>query len=228
MNNADRSQGYRRRSRPGAGEGGRPFDLSLDAAILEAALEGLVEVGYDRLSMDEIAARAHVGKGAIYRRWPSKAALVVEAAVAWRDRLAPLVAPDTGSLAGDFEALVAGFPDFDQTTKMAMGLFVGLVTAAYRDAELRTALAAGALDSPRRAVRSVLERAVRRGEVSAERDLDLVPEVLVGLVQLRVALHGQLPDRDYLRRVFRDVIYPLVTGPVPTAATVPDATRLRP
>src|ERR1700685_2090770 len=64
---------------------GRPRDQSLDQAILRATLEGLADLGYDRLSMDEIAARAHAGKGALYRRWPSKAAVVVAAMIAWRE-----------------------------------------------------------------------------------------------------------------------------------------------
>ena len=64
---------------------------------MRAALEGLAEVGYDRLSMDAIAARAHAGKGALYRRWPSKAALVVDAINAWREARGPLSIPDTES-----------------------------------------------------------------------------------------------------------------------------------
>ena len=84
---------------------GRQLDPSRAAAIMAAALEGLAEVGYDRLSMGEIAARAHAGKDALYRRWPSKAALVVDAVAAWRQRFAPLTIPDTGSLRGDLELL---------------------------------------------------------------------------------------------------------------------------
>src|ERR1035441_4551127 len=68
---------------------GRPPDPNREAAILQAALEGLAEHGYDRLTMDEIAALAHAGKGALYRRWPSKAAIVVDAVIAWRLARAP-------------------------------------------------------------------------------------------------------------------------------------------
>ena len=69
---------------------GRPPDPNREAAILRAALEGLAEYGYDRLTMDEIAARARAGKGALYRRWSSKAALVVDAVIAWRSEKARL------------------------------------------------------------------------------------------------------------------------------------------
>jgi AcrR family transcriptional regulator len=192
---------------------GRQLDPSRAAAIMGAALEGLAEVGYDRLSMDEIAARAHAGKGALYRRWPSKAALVVDAVAAWRERFAPLSFPDTGSLRGDCEAAIAGLPDFDDTVRRQIAVFVGLATAASHDPELRAGLFTTGLERPRRAVQAVLARAVERGEIPAGRDLTLVPDILMGLNTFR-ALQGEAPDRDFLRRVLDTVIYPLVTAPV--------------
>ena len=86
------------------------LDRSLDAAILEATLAGVAELGYDRLSMDDIASRAGVGKAAIYRRWPSKAVVVADAIAHWRRRHGPVEPPNTGSLRGDIEALVAAVP----------------------------------------------------------------------------------------------------------------------
>ena len=76
---------------------GRRFDRSLDAAILDAALDGLAEQGYDRMSMDDLASRAKVGKAAIYRRWPSKAAVVADAIDHWRRGRGPVQPPNTGS-----------------------------------------------------------------------------------------------------------------------------------
>ena len=196
---------------------GRPRDPSRDDAILRAALDGLAELGYDRLSMDEIAARAHAGKGALYRRWPSKAALVVAAMMTWRERAAPLTIPDTGSLSGDIEATVAAIPDFDEAAAQQMAVFVGLATAASRDLELRTALADSLLARPRRSIREVLDRAVARGEIAAERELDLVADIVVGLNILRIML-GEAPDREYVARVLNTIIYPLVTM-APTGGT---------
>jgi AcrR family transcriptional regulator len=193
--------------------GGRPLDASRDAAILRAALEGLAELGYDRLSMDEIAARARAGKGALYRRWPSKAALVVDAIIAWRDQFAPVSIPDTGSLAGDLEALIEAVPNFDEVAKRQLGIVVGLAAAGSRDPELRAALAENALLRPRQIIGQVLERAVARGEISADRDLELVPDLLVGLNLLRGLLLGEVPDRRFVRRVVETIIHPLVTAP---------------
>jgi AcrR family transcriptional regulator len=193
------------------GGGGRQLDPSRDAAIMQAALEGLAELGYDRLSMDEIAARAHAGKGALYRRWPSKAALIAHAVAAWRDAHAPPEIHDTGSLAGDIDAAIAALPAFDEAAQQQMAVFAGLVSAASRDPELRQALAAG-LDRPRQIIADVLERAVARREIPAERDLELIPDILIGLNLMRI-LHGQTLDREHIRRVLQTIIYPLVTAP---------------
>jgi AcrR family transcriptional regulator len=190
---------------------GRPLDPSRDSAILHAALEGLAEVGYDRLTMDEIAARAHAGKGALYRRWPSKAALVVDALVAWREQLAPLDPPDTGSLRGDIDAIVAAVPDFSDTDQRMMGVISGIATAAARDPELAAAFRGQVFDRPRSLLRGVLDHAAERGEIPPGRQLDLVPDILIGLNMLRLVL-GQPPDREFIRRVFAEVIYPLVTS----------------
>jgi len=192
------------------GGGGRQLDPSRDAAIMEAALEGLAELGYDRLSMDEIAARAHAGKGALYRRWPSKAALIAAAVSAWRDARAPLEIPDTGSLASDLDAAIAAVPESDEAAQRQMAVFAGLVSAASRDPELRDALSAG-LDRPRQVIADVLQRAVTRGEIPADRDLELIPDIIIGLNLMRI-LHGKPPDREHVHRVLKTIIYPLVTA----------------
>ncbi len=198
------------------GAGGRRIDSSRDAVILQAALDGLAERGYDLLTMDEIAARARAGKGAIYRRWPSKAALVADAVVAWRDQLRPSALPDTGSLRGDVEAMTSSIPDFGPAEGRQVGVLLGLATAASRDPELRAALYGPLLEQPRRALRDVLDRAAARGEIPAGRDLSLVPDVVIALNVMRF-LTGEPPDREFARRVFEDILLPLVTAPLPAA-----------
>ncbi|MGH9122000.1 MAG: helix-turn-helix domain-containing protein, partial [Acidimicrobiales bacterium] len=85
-----------------ARHGGRPLDPSRDEAICQAALTLLAEVGYDRLTVEAVAARAGAGKATVYRRWASKAALVADAL----NQIAPPQhLPDTGSLQGDCEVL---------------------------------------------------------------------------------------------------------------------------
>jgi AcrR family transcriptional regulator len=191
-----------------AGRVGRPLDRRRDRAILQAALSGLADLGYDRLTMDEVAARAHASKGTIYRRWPSKAALVVDAITAWREQIAPMAIPDTGSLAGDLDAMATAVPDFDDSVRQQLGVVVGLLTAAWRDPELMVALS-GPLERPRQLVSQVLQRALERGEVGPECDVTLIADVLVGLIVLRL-LRGQPPDRAFVTHVIDDIVRTLI------------------
>jgi AcrR family transcriptional regulator len=197
-----------------AGGSGRRLDETRDPVILRAALEGVADVGYDRLTMDEIAARARAGKGALYRRWPSKAALIIDAIAAWRRELAPQEIPDTGSLRGDLDALVAGVPDWDEQSHRMVLLVSGLVTAARRDPELAAALSEQVVETPLALIRGVFERAVGRGEIPPERDLDLVAETALALNMFRTVMRGEVPDRPFVRRVVDEILYPLLTAPV--------------
>ena len=202
------------RERRRIGNGGKRLDRSRDAAIFDAALEGLAEVGYDRLTMDAIASRARAGKGALYRRWPSKASLVVDAIVAWREQVAPTVAiEDTGSVRGDLEALLSVLPDFDDATRRLMAVFAGLVSAAVRDPELKALVEDHLLERPRRVIEMLLARGAARGEIPADRPLGLVPDLIVGLNFIHM-MSGSGSDPDYIRRVFDEVVIPLVTSPV--------------
>src|SRR5258707_4158134 len=82
------------------------LDRSRDPAILNAALAALTENGYDATNMDDIAARAGVGKAAIYRRWSSKAALIADTLVYSRPDLVSNQTPGTGSVGGDVQPVV--------------------------------------------------------------------------------------------------------------------------
>jgi AcrR family transcriptional regulator len=191
----------------------RRLDRSLDAAILEATLAGVAEQGYDRLSMDDIASRAGVGKAAIYRRWPSKAVVVADAIAHWRRRLGPVEPPNTGSLHGDIDALVATVPELNDAELNTIQVIIGVATAAMHNPVLAAALDDLVLAIPRQVVRAVLEHAVARGEIPAGRDLSLIPDVALGLNVLRV-ITGRPLDRVYIRRVLEDVILPLSGAPI--------------
>jgi AcrR family transcriptional regulator len=188
------------------------LDRSLDVAILDATLAGVAELGYDRLSMDDVASRAGVGKAAIYRRWPSKAVLVADAIAHCRRRLGPVEPPNTGSLRGDIDALVAATPDLDDTDSHMIRVVVGVATAAMHNPVLAAALDDLVLSTPRHVVRAVLDHAVTRGEIPAGNDLSLIPDVALGLNVLRV-ITGRPLDRVYVRRVLEDVILPLAGAP---------------
>lgn len=199
----------------GVGDGsrnrGRPLDRSRDTAILAAAMEILAEIGYDRLTMDLVAARARAGKAALYRRWPSKAELVVNALA----RHSPCMPePDTGTLRGDLEAILVP-PDNEDVFMTAV--VAGLATACRRDPQLARAFREKFMENTNRVLRHVFERALERGEIPEERDLDLLIEITPALFFSRSLVTGMLPDEVHVRRMIAEVILPAATSCHPTA-----------
>jgi AcrR family transcriptional regulator len=184
------------------------LDRSRDPAILNAALAALTEHGYDATNMNDIAARAGVGKAAIYRRWSSKAALITDAIVYWRPELLNADAPDTGSLLGDLDALVERAKRTD-TDLVTNDLVLRVALEAAHDPELATALDDLMVFRGRRTVATILARAAQRGEIPATRDWSLVADVILAMGLLRV-IGGQTVDADFIRQVIETLILPAV------------------
>jgi AcrR family transcriptional regulator len=188
------------------------LDRSRDPAILNAAVGALTEHGYDAANMNDIAARAGVGKAAIYRRWSSKAALITDALLYWRPDLVSDETPDTGSITGDFELLVErAVRNGDELISNDLVLRVALEAA--HDPELAAALDDLLLRKGRRVVSAILEQAAARGEVAADRDWSLVADVLVAMGLIRV-MNGQTADAGFWREVIDTLILPAVYAPV--------------
>jgi AcrR family transcriptional regulator len=186
------------------------LDRSRDPAILNAALAALTENGYDATNMDDIAARAGVGKAAIYRRWSSKAALITDVLVHWRPDLRTDDAPDTGSLAGDVEALIDRAVRYDNGL-ITNDLVLRVALEATRDPELATTLDDLMLLRGGRQITIILDRAVARGEIAADRDWSLVADVLTAMSLLRV-LNGQTVDAKFLRQVTETLVLPALSS----------------
>jgi AcrR family transcriptional regulator len=197
--------------------GGRPLDVTRDEALRKAALELLAEIGYDRLTIDAVAARARAGKTTIYRRWSNKAELVVDALQArkgshgQRDR----ELPDTGSLRGDLEAIAHRAASRD--SQFDTQVMIGLITALPRDPELRQVFRERLIVPRMAAMKQVFERAVARGEISEVRNLDLLVSLLPALVLHQLLVVGEAPDADFAKLVIDDVILPLATAPAGAA-----------
>jgi AcrR family transcriptional regulator len=191
------------------------LDRSRDPAILNAALAALTEHGYDATNMNDIAARAGVGKAAIYRRWSSKAALITDVLVHWRPDLLSDEAPDTGSLTGDFDALVERAARNDDDL-ISNDLVLRVALEAAHDPELATALDNLMLHKGRRVVSAVLRQAAARGEVSADRDWSLVADVVTAMGLMRV-IGGQTVDATFVRQVIDALVLPAVRAPDPTS-----------
>ncbi|WP_211280735.1 TetR/AcrR family transcriptional regulator [Mycobacterium arosiense] len=184
------------------------LDRSRDPAILDAALAALAEHGYDASNMNDIAARAGVGKAAIYRRWSSKAALITDALVYWRPDLVSNDAPDTGSLAGDLDAIVEQ-AEHNDNTSISNDLILRVALEATHDPDLATALDDLILFKGRRVLSAVLNQASARGEISSARDWSLVTDVLTAMGLLRV-VSGQTVDAEFVRQVIDTLILPAV------------------
>jgi len=196
---------------------GRALDATRDDALRDATLELLAEIGYDRLTIDSVAARAHSSKATIYRRWPGKAELVVDALSCLKG--APSL-PDTGSLRGDLEAIGQGSASADN--QFDAQLMMGLITALARDAELRQVFREHLID-PRAAILTrVFEQAMARGEVDPGRNLELMVSLYPALMLQHVLKFGEIPDAHFAQQVIDDVIMPLATAPsAPAAPTRP-------
>jgi AcrR family transcriptional regulator len=153
----------------------RPRSAQSHAAILQAALELVVEDGLRATTIEGIATRAGVGKATIYRRWKTKEELFIEAL---RTIAFPLPDPDTGSLRGDVEAIIAF--NLEHATRKAALLMPRLMVEAADDPELFTVMQ-DVLVEPRRAVlRTILRRGVERGEVRADVDPETAIDLLIG------------------------------------------------
>jgi len=197
----------------GAQEGGahrgRQLDASRDAALRDAALELLAEIGYDRLTIDAVAARAKASKMTIYRRWSGKAELVADAIGSLRK---PGDLPDTGSLRGDLEAMARRSDSPD--VRFDAQLVLGLVTALARDPELRQIVREEFLGRGGVRLRQVFERAVARGEIPPGRNLDLLVSVFPALAIHHLLIFGELPDASFAAQVMNELILPLAVAPL--------------
>jgi AcrR family transcriptional regulator len=189
--------------------GGRSLDTSRDLVLREAALVLLAEVGYDRLTMDAVAARARAGKTTIYRRWPGKAELVVDALNSLKG--APQV-PDTGSLRRDLRALAKAITGAE--SEFGARVTIGMVGALARDAGLRRLFGEKFIAPRMAAFRTVFERAAARDEMPGDHDLDLLARLFPALALQQLVMSGELPDARFAGRIIDEVVYPLATAPV--------------
>ena len=187
--------------------GGRSLDSSRDLALREATLALLAEVGYDRLTMDAVAARARAGKTTIYRRWQSKAELVVDALNSLKG---DHDVPDTGSLRQDLHAIAEAMTGAESHVG---ALTVGMVNALAHDAELRRVFREKFIAPRMAGFRVVFERAVARGEMSAGRDLDLLSRLFPALGLQQLVMSGELLDAESACQLMDEVVYPLATAP---------------
>lgn len=163
-----------------------------DEAIRSAALSLLEERSLAEMTVDEVAARAHVSKASVYRRWPSKGTLAFDAFLADYLRRQPEL--DTGSFRGDLHGALQGWARAVRRPTTARTLR-GLVAEVQRDPELADAWRERFVEPVRARHRRIIERAVGRGELSPAVDGEMLLDLLYGPAYHRL-LHGHLPVTD--------------------------------
>ncbi|GIG21653.1 hypothetical protein Cch01nite_23770 [Cellulomonas chitinilytica] len=185
---------------------GRRRDDTKDDAILEAARELLAERGFDGMTMDAVAERAGAGKATLYRRWPSKVLLTVDAIVCGPGaRMTIDDVPDTGTLRGDLLAVRFGRRRDDDNALMS-----GLMPVIKGDPQLATVFHEQFVRTRVVLMRALLERARLRGELRADVDLDMVATVPPAMISYRKVIEGGYVDEEFVVRMIDSVILPLV------------------
>lgn len=178
-----------------------------EAAILAATLELLAESGYDQLTMDAVAARARCSKATIYRRWPGKAGLVVEAVRRHAGDPVPAAA-DTGTLRGDLVAALAAMRA--SLAGQDAALLLGLMLATRRDPELASAVRNQVLGSKREVFGAAVARAVTRGDLPASADHTLLAEIGSAMLLSRLLVTGEPLDDAFVAHLVEAVLLPVL------------------
>lgn len=183
---------------------GRPRSTRVDQAIQDATQEVLVEEGYGGMTIEGIAARAGVGKAAIYRRWATKAELVVDSLRTHEGLQVPL--PDTGNVRADVEVMLCAL-------QQAMAGDGGPVLAAFvaekfRHPELRAEFDRVFVAERRRHLRHLVATAVGRGELPPDTDVELVAETGPALLCHRLFMHRSPPEDDLPKRIVSQLFGP--------------------
>lgn len=176
--------------------------------MLAVTLQLLQQNGYDGLTVDDVAAAARASKATMYRRWPTKAELVLAAFVEGISQVA--VAPDTGSLRGDLlvigQMVCAQAVDHAGTVRAVLGEF-------SRNPALTDALQHQFFDQRRALINQVLQQAVVRGEITPEAINHELWDLLPGYMIYRSVIQGRLPTRETVEMLVDEVILPSLTRP---------------
>lgn len=188
---------------------GRPRDPSTDDRITTAAAELLLERGFDKTTVDEVAARAGVGKATVYRRWPSKDDLAVSAMERLYDAEFP--EPDTGSirtdLAESYRSVLAfvNSPEGEAFLRMSIAESVRdeRIAALYRESTLRR----------EEQSRLTFQRAIDRGEVRPDIDVDSAVQWLGGVITVRAVSGRPMPTAEDVDALVDFTLRGVLAGP---------------
>ena len=190
----------------GAPRRGRPRSEKARVAILEAAAELLLDRGLSAVSMDAVAERAGVSKATIYRWWPAKETLALDALFNEWAAATPATR-DTGSLRGDLLALLRPWARLASSRPYGR-VIAGLITEAQTDPEFAAEYRSRFVEPRRVQAREAFRRSIERGEIPADTKIEVAIDLLYGPLYHRL-LHGHAPLSD---RFVREVVDTVVDG----------------
>ncbi|MFG2205619.1 TetR/AcrR family transcriptional regulator [Streptomyces sp. NPDC048638] len=186
----------------------------MENAILTATLEELTEGGYATLTMERVATRARTSKAALYRRWPGRAELVMDACKL--RGITDVELPDTGALRTDVIALLRQI-----SAKMASplgGILRGLLTEMTRDPDFARLIRERVHTVGPTTLHVILERAIERGEVEPWIPDSRRATVATDMLRNHFLLFGAPVDDTIITDIVDDVYLPLVLSPAPKRA----------
>jgi AcrR family transcriptional regulator len=188
---------------------GRKRDHARDAPILDATLAVLAEAGYERLTIDMVAARAGAARATVYRRWATKADLVLAAAARLSETDVGLDhLPDTGSFRGDVTALFV--PDSPGDQQVRLQALTGLLMVAKTDRRLADAATRAGIGPWIEANRVLMQRAVDRGEFPPG-DVETLAQVIPMMCVSR-AVQQEPITREFSLALLDGVVIPALRG----------------
>ena len=179
-----------------------------ETELLAVTLQLLQEHGYDRLTVDAVAATARASKATVYRRWPSKAELVLAAFIEGVRQIA--VPPETGTLRGDL--LHLGRAICQQAQQQA-GTIRAVLVEASRHPALNDALQHQFLDERKALIQEILQQAADRGEIDESVISDELWDLLPGYLIFRSIMPSRPPSEHTVQALVDDVIIPSLTRP---------------
>jgi AcrR family transcriptional regulator len=191
---------------------GRPRSDEVDQAIVRAASALLSERGLGAMTIEDIAARAGVGKASIYRRWPTKGTLALDAFLI--DFLTQQPPVDTGTLEDDLREALSLWTATVVGTATGRAL-VGLVAEAQHDEELAQGWTERVVSPVREQHRVMVDRAIERGEIPAQSDVDVIMDLLYG-----AAYHRLLQGHLEITSEFIDLVARMVADGAKAGAAV--------
>jgi AcrR family transcriptional regulator len=190
----------------------------LTEAIRDAVLEELAAQGYGRLSIEGVARRAGVGKTTIYRRWNSKLQMVIDVVSAVA--IQGMETPDTGSLRGDLRAML-GVASVALRHPLALQIVPDLLAEAARNPEIAVTLEKALRETQLGFSAVVLQKAMERGELPADTDVQLALDLAIGPLYWRLAVVRTKLPKGYLDHLADRVTAALTALPADAAGDTP-------